>query len=95
MRPYEMVVVLQADLDEEDLQAQLVAIKGWIESSDGSIVEIDTWGRRRLAYPINKQREGYYTIYKLSLPAAAPLVLERNLRLNENVLRFLITRDDE
>ncbi len=95
MREYEMMVILRADLSEDDLSTQINAVQGWIEANNGTITEVDRWGRRRLAYPIERQRDGYYLLYKLSLPPAAPLELERNLRISENVLRYLIVRQDE
>lgn len=95
MREYEMMVILRADLSEDDLSTQIGAVQGWIEANNGTITEVDRWGRRRLAYPIERQRDGYYLLYKLNLPPAAPLELERNLRINENVLRYLIVRQDE
>ncbi len=95
MRPYEMVVVLRADLSEEDLSGQIEAIQNWIQRNKGEIVEAKHWGRRRLAFPIKKLRDGYYIFYRLSLPADAPAELERSLRFSENVLRYLIVRQGE
>jgi small subunit ribosomal protein S6 len=94
MRAYEMTVVLRAEMQEDSFTALIDTIKTWIESNGGQLAEVSHWGRRRLAYPINRQREGYYLVYKLNLPPAAPEELERNMRINENVLRFLITRAD-
>jgi small subunit ribosomal protein S6 len=94
MRPYELVVVIRADLSQEDLTAQLDQIEGWINTNGGQIVEAKHWGMRRLAYPIRNQRDGYYVLYTINMPPAAPIELERSLRLNENVLRFLIARQE-
>lgn len=95
MRPYEVVVIIRADLSDEDLATQIETIQDWITSKGGSISKVDPWGRRHLAYPIAKQRDGYYLLINAELPAAAPSEIERNLRLSENVLRFLVTRGDE
>ncbi len=95
MREYELMVILRADLAEDDLTAQIDTVQGWIESNSGKITSLDRWGRRRLAYPIERQRDGYYLLYKLSLPVQAPFELERNLRINENVLRYLLIREGE
>jgi len=94
MRQYEMMAVVRADLSDTDMSAQLDSIKGWIESAGGSVVETNHWGRRRMAYPIEKQRDGFYALYTLELPADAPAEIERNMRLSENLLRFLIVRDE-
>lgn len=95
MRPYEIALVLRADLSEEDLKTQVDTIKGWIQSGSGAVNQVDTWGRRRLAYPIGKQHDGYYMFMKAELPSSLPFELERNLRINESVLRYLVTREDE
>lgn len=91
MRTYEMAIVLRTDLADEDRTNQLETIQGWVQANGGNIVKVDSWGRRRLAYEINNQRDGYYTLITAALPAQAPMELERNLNINENVLRFLIT----
>jgi len=95
LRTYELAVVMRGDLSDEDRASQMDTIQGWIASSGGAVVKVDHWGRRRLAYPIQNQRDGYYAILTAELPATAPTELERNLRIAENVLRFLITRIDE
>jgi small subunit ribosomal protein S6 len=95
MRTYEMVVVLRGDLADEDRNNQLETIQGWIGAQGGNIARVDHWGRRRLAYQINNQRDGYYTLITTELPAQSPIELERSLRLSENVLRYLITRQGE
>jgi small subunit ribosomal protein S6 len=91
LRTYEMVVVLRTDLSDEDRTSQLETIQGWVQSNGGNIAKVDTWGRRRLAYEINNQRDGHYTLITAALPAQAPRELERNLQISENVLRYLIT----
>jgi small subunit ribosomal protein S6 len=95
MRPYEIALVLRADLGEEDLTAQVDAIKSWVQSGNGTINQIDAWGRRRLAYTIDKQHDGYYMFMKAELPSELPFELERNLRITENVLRYLVLREDD
>ena len=95
MRPYEMMLILRVDLPEDDFNKQLETIQGWIENNGGRITGIDDWGRRRMAYEIADQRDGHYLVYDLEMPTSAPEELKRNLRLTENVLRYLITRGDE
>ncbi len=95
MRNYEIMVVVRADLNEADLHSQLDTIKSWITAKEGKVSQVDLWGRRRLAYPIAKQRDGFYVLMKAELPTAAPSEIERNLRISENVLRFLVIKEDE
>lgn len=95
MREYEIVVVVRADLAEEDLTSQVDAITGWITAREGNVKEVNHWGRRRLAYPIAKQQDGYYILFKAELPAAAPKEIERTLGITEGVLRYLVVRGDE
>ena len=95
MRTYEMIVIVRADLSDSDREAQFETIQKWVESSGGEIARVDHWGHRRLAYPIDKQRDGYYVFYDLELPPTAPTEVERNLQIAESVLRYLIVRSDE
>jgi small subunit ribosomal protein S6 len=95
VRSYEVAVIIRADIGEENLSQQIETIQGWIESGGGKVTHIDHWGHRRLAYLIEKQRDGYYAFYKAEMSPEAPVEIERNLRLSENVLRYLIIREDE
>ncbi len=95
MRNYELAIVARGDLTDEDRGALFEAIQGWITTNGGSVSKIDHWGRRRLAYQIGSQRDGYYAVIYAQLPTQAPMEIEHNLRISENVLRFLIVREDE
>jgi len=95
MNKYELGVVLRADLEEENFNAEMTRVKGLIERFDGTIDKVDEWGRRKLAYPIQKLTEGMYTFITFSSPAGTPREVESRLRLMENVLRFLVIRKDE
>lgn len=95
MRDYEVAFIAQADLDEASLNALIEKTKSWIGAAGGQVVNIDNWGRRRLAYPIRKQQEGQYVFVQAQMSAAATREVERNLRFTEQVLRFLIVRADE
>jgi small subunit ribosomal protein S6 len=66
-------------------------VKGWITTSGGVVGDVDVWGRRRLAYAIKRQTEGQYVFVPAQIPAEAARELERNLRLTEQVMRFMIT----
>jgi small subunit ribosomal protein S6 len=91
MRKYELVCVIQPDLDEAALNGVLDRVKGWITESGGSVDKVDVWGKRRLAYEIRKQREGNYVLIDLSIPPTATSALEQNLRYTETLMRHLLT----
>jgi len=93
---YEMGVIIRADLEEEVYRAELERVKGFIDRFGGTIEKIDDWGRRKLAYPIQKLSEGMYTfITYTSEGGNTPGEIESRLRLQENVLRFLTIRVDD
>jgi small subunit ribosomal protein S6 len=88
MRQYELVCIIQPDLEENAVNEVLERIKAWIAEASGAIEKIDLWGKRKLAYPIRKQKEGLYVLVNFSLEPAACATLERNLRFLEPVIRF-------
>jgi small subunit ribosomal protein S6 len=90
MREYELMLVLHPDLDENALSELLKRVAGWIADDGGSIIKSDVWGKRELAYPIRKQTTGQYVLLTATLTAKFGAVLERNLRLMEPVMRFLL-----
>jgi small subunit ribosomal protein S6 len=94
-RAYEVVVVVRLDLDEATINNTIEQIRGWIETDGGQVQKVDRWGRRKLAYEINKQREGYYVLYDSQIESRTLGELERNLNLNQNLLRYLVVRKDE
>jgi ribosomal protein S6 len=91
MRNYEVVLILQPDLDETAFNAAVDKVKGWITTSGGTIAKVDIWGKRRMAYAIRKQREGQYVLITAELAPTFCTDLERNLRFLEPVMRFMIT----
>lgn len=91
MRNYELAYIADPDLDDEALQALEERISDRVRSLEGEVVEIDRWGRRRMAYQINEKIEGFYTFVRARLPASGPAQLEQDFIVNEKVLRFLIT----
>jgi small subunit ribosomal protein S6 len=91
MRNYEIAYIADPELDEQALKALEDRVKGVIESSSGQATKVDRWGRRRLAYPIRKKNDGYYVFIEAELPPQAGSAIERDLRFNEQILRFMIT----
>lgn len=94
MAKYETMLITSAALDEEASAALVGKFKSLIEAN-GTIDSIDEWGKRRLAYPINDKPEGYYVLVTMQAPAELPKEIERNLRINENVLRSLVIKVEE
>lgn len=91
MRKYEVVLIFHPELDENALNDALEKVKGWITTAGGTITKVDTWGKRRLAYIIRKQREGIYYLVSAELSPASTTELDRNLRFHEPVIRYMIT----
>ncbi len=92
MRDYELILILQPDLEEGATNDLVEKVKGWIVDGSGSVAKIDFWGKRHLAYAIKKQREGQYVHFKMQMPPALGAQLERSLRFQEPVMRFLLTQ---
>jgi small subunit ribosomal protein S6 len=95
LRTYELVVILQPNLEEEALDAAVGALRQVVVDNGGEIVRIESMGRRRLAYQIQKHSEGHYVLMYLNLERATILELERRLRLSDDVIRHLLVRLDE
>ncbi len=91
MRKYELVCIIQPDLDETAFNGVVDRLKGWIGESGGTVDKVDVWGRRKLAYPIRKQRDGQYVLINASLEPSATSGLERNIRFQEAVLRHMLS----
>ncbi|HNZ01002.1 MAG TPA: 30S ribosomal protein S6 [Anaerolineaceae bacterium] len=91
MRQYEVVLILQPELEEAAVTGVLDRVKAWIAELGGSVVKVDNWGKRRMAYLIRKQREGQYYLVVAEMPSSATNELERNLRFLEPVMRHMIT----
>ena len=91
MRNYELVCIIHPDLDENAFKAVVEKVSGWVTETGGSVDKVDVWGRRRMAYHINKQREGQYVLLHLSLNSNATAQLERNIRFQESVMRSMLT----
>ena len=95
MRDYELMVVLDPNLDESALEAMTNRIDSLITQRGGTVSEhVDGWGRRRLAYPIGRYRDGFYVLTRLQLPPNAAVEIERALKLNESVIRHLLVRSE-
>ena len=91
MRKYELICVIQPDLDETAFNGMIEKVKGWISDSGGSVDKVDVWGRRKLAYIIKKQREGQFVLLNMTMNPTATAELQRNLRYQETLLRHMLS----
>jgi small subunit ribosomal protein S6 len=94
LRHYEVMVILDPDLEERTVTPSLDTFLNVIRTSGGSVEKVDVWGRRRLSYEIDKKVEGIYAIVDLQAEPAAVLELDRQLNLNESVLRTKVLRPE-
>jgi small subunit ribosomal protein S6 len=94
MRRYEIMVILASDLEERTVAPSLDTFLNVIRQSGGSVEKVDIWGRRRLAYEINKNAEGIYAVVEVVCTSDAVAELDRQLNLNESVLRTKVLRRD-
>ena len=91
LRPYEILVLIDPRPTDEEVTALLEQLGEQIKTLGAEVTKVDNWGKRRLAYDMRKQREGTYAVLEASAEPAMVKEFERQLRLNENVLRFLST----
>jgi small subunit ribosomal protein S6 len=94
VRDYELMVVLDPNLDETALDALNTRIQGMVTQRGGTVESVDTWGRKRLAYPIGRFRDGFYILNRVQLPPTAAVEIERALKLTESVIRHLLVRSE-
>ena len=94
MRAYELMVILDPELEERTVAPSLDTYLNVVRNDGGSVENVDIWGRRRLAYEINKNAEGIYAVVTLQAEPATVKELDRQLSLNESVLRTKVIRPD-
>lgn len=94
MRHYEVMVILDPDLEERTVAPSLDTFLNVVKQSGGTVDKVDIWGRRRLSFEINKKAEGIYAVLDLNCTPAAVQELDRQLNLNEAVLRTKVMRPD-
>ena len=95
MRRYEVMVILDPDLEEKTVAPSLEAFLNVIKADGGSVNQVDVWGRRRLAYEINHKTDGIYAVLDITATVAAVTELDRQLGLNEAVMRTKVMRPAE
>lgn len=94
MRAYELMVILDPELEERTVAPSLDTYLNVVRNDGGTVENVDIWGRRRLAYEINKKPEGIYAVVTLQAEPATVKELDRQLSLNESVLRTKVIRPD-
>lgn len=92
MNKYETVCIVKSDAGDELIKAFIQKATGSLESGGGKLTKMDEWGRRRLAYPIQKKNEGYYFVMEYQSAPEVSKEIERLMKLNENVLRYQTVR---
>jgi len=95
MALYEHVLIARQDISAQQAEALNDTLKALLEEQGGSVAKIEYWGLRNLTYRIKKNRKGHYSLMALDAPAAAVKEMERQLSINEDVLRFLTVRVEE
>ena len=92
MRDYELMVVLDPNLDDAAIEALNTRIQNMVTQRGGTIENVESWGRKRLAYPIGRYRDGVYILSRFQMPPNAAAEIERALKLTESVIRHLLVR---
>ena len=94
MRHYEVMIILDPNQDERTVTPSLDKFLEIVRQEGGKVENLDVWGKRRLAYPINKKEEGIYAVVTLECESASVLELDRRLNLNDTILRTKVLRTD-
>ena len=94
MKKYELCVVVTTKIEDEARTAAVDKVKGIIEKFGGTITNVDEWGKKKLAYEIQKMREGFYYFIQFDSDANCPSEVESRIRIMEEVIRFLCIRQD-
>jgi small subunit ribosomal protein S6 len=95
MNEYELMVIVRPEADSDAVEAINAQVATWISSRGGEIVNSNVWGRRKLAYAIDKQTEGTYVVHELKLEGKALAEVERNVKLHDQILRYVFIRKGE
>ena len=94
MNKYELAVVLSMKLEDEERAAAIEKVKGYITRFGGTVTNVDEWGKKRLAYEIQKMHEGFYYFIQFEADSQCPAEIERHVRIMDNVLRYLVVKKE-
>ena len=92
MNKYELTVVVNAKIEDDVRVATVEKVKEYVARYGGTVTNVDEWGKKRLAYEIQKMKEGFYYFIQFEADATAPAEIERHVRIMENVIRYLCVR---
>lgn len=95
MNKYELAVVVSAKIEDEERASVIEKCKALIERFGGQVTDVDEWGKKRLAYEIQKMREAFYYFIHFEAESTAPIEIENRVRIMDNVIRYLCVRQDE
>ena len=94
MNKYELAVVVNAKIEDDARLATIERVQRYVTRFGGTITNVDEWGKRKLAYEIQKMREGFYYFISFEAEASAPAEIEGRLRIMDNVIRFLVVKQE-
>ena len=94
MSKYDLCLVVNAKIEDEAREAVVEKAKGYIARYDGTVTEVEEWGKKKLAYEIQKMNEGFYYFIQFEAAETCPAELERHVRIMDNVLRYLIVKKE-
>lgn len=94
MNKYELAVVVSAKIEDDERAQVIEKVKALVERFGGQISDVDEWGKKKLAYEIQKMREGYYYFIQFDASAECPAEIERRVRIMEPVMRYLCVKQD-
>ncbi len=94
MTNYEVMFILDPALEDAQKEASIESVKEII-ATEGEVANVDVWGMRKLAYPIQKKNEGYYVVIEFKAQPTLPKELDRRLKISDNVMRHIIVNQDE
>ena len=94
MNNYELAVVVNAKIEDDERAAVIEKVQAYITRFGGTVSDVDEWGKKRLAYEIQKMREGYYYFIHFESDSTVPAELESRLRIMDNVMRYLCVKEE-
>ena len=95
MHKYELAVVVSAAIEDDERAADVEKCKALIERFGGQVTNVDDWGKKRLAYEVQKMKEAFYYFIQFDAESTAPAEIESRIRIMDNVVRYLVVRQDE
>ena len=94
MNKYELTLVVNAKIEDDERAAAIEKVQGYITRFGGTVTNVDEWGKKRLAYEIQKMKEGFYYFIQFEAESSAPAEIESRIRIMDNVLRYLVVKNE-